>query len=363
MPSGLPTSSTNTAPSFGSASGAGSVISGGALSQGAAAAGAGAAPAPTKTPVSQPPTATTPSTPATASGTGSSPPLSSYYPGSPTPTNYSATAASASDTGAAPVANASDVNQMAGINNGQINPNDPTNSASQLDAITNANSPYIQLAKQQGLLSAAQRGLTNSSIGAGASEAAAVQAAAPLAQQNASTAASGQLQNSQLNTQANEFNAANTEANQQLNAQLATQTSQFNAGNTTAAAAANAAAANQMKSQTQAIIGQLNNTALGSAGAQALANIQGKWNNLIQSNASAGQMYNNMLNGITTIMNNKDLAPNKVQDMINMETNLFDGAMKVMDSISGGTTPAPMAAPTATAPTATTPRAATGPVK
>ena len=116
--------------------------------------------------------------------------------------------------GATPTASASLANPMAAITNGQINPQDATNAASQIDAITNANSPYIQQAEQQGLLSAASRGLENSSIGAGASEAAAVSAAAPLAEQNAGEASQGLLQNAQLATQANEFNASQQNANQ-----------------------------------------------------------------------------------------------------------------------------------------------------
>ena len=285
---------------------------------------------------------------ATGTGTSSSPqtvtpPLSSYYGTAPTASTYNATNATASTTGAAPTAQASDVSPMAGINSGQINPNDPTNAASQLDAITNANSPYIQLAKQQGLLSAASRGLENSSLGAGASEAAAVQAAAPLAQENASTAASGQLQNSQLNTQANEFNASQENANQQLNAQLQTQTSQFNAGQITAAAAGNATAQNAIKEQTQQIIGQINSLGLQGVNSEALAGIQGKWNSLIASNTSAAQLYGNMMNGISAMLNNTNIAPNKVADAITTEMNMFNSAMQVMDAINGGTAPASIA--------------------
>lgn len=52
-----------------------------------------------------------------------------------------------------------------------------------LDEILNSNSPYIQQARQRGLETAATRGGINSSIAAGASERAAIDAAAPLAQQ------------------------------------------------------------------------------------------------------------------------------------------------------------------------------------
>ena len=324
----------------------------------------------TASPTVRPPTTTTTSGTGVlsagqnAAGGTSAAPVSSYYPTTPTSSDASAGTSTAGSIGTTPTASSSNVNPMASINNGQINPNDSTNTASQLDAITNANSPYIQLAKQQGLLSAGQRGLENSSLASGASEASAVAAAAPLAEQNASTAASGNLQNSQLQTQANEFNAANQNANQQLTAQMATQNSQFNAATQADISKTNAAAQNQMKLQTQQIIGQLNNTALGSQGAAALANIQGKWNALIGSNTAAAGLYSNMLSGISAIYNNKDIAPNKVTDYVNTEVNMFNAAMTVMDSINGGTAPAPVNPTTAgsmTAPAAAAPRTPAAP--
>lgn len=54
---------------------------------------------------------------------------------------------------------------------------------SSLEAMLNPNSSYIQNARQRGAEYAASRGGINSSIAAGASERAAIEAAAPLAQQ------------------------------------------------------------------------------------------------------------------------------------------------------------------------------------
>lgn len=58
-----------------------------------------------------------------------------------------------------------------------------------LNDITSQNSDYMQLARTSGLQTANKRGLLNTSIAAGASQAAAIAAAAPLAAQNASQAA------------------------------------------------------------------------------------------------------------------------------------------------------------------------------
>lgn len=299
------------------------------------------------------------------------PPLNSLYATNPGASTFNPSdTGAATTTGAAPTAaaslapsaataNASTVGPLAGIKNGQINPNDSTNAASQLDAITNANSPYVQLAEQQGLLSAASRGLENSSIGAGAAEAAGVAAAAPLAEQNAGAATQGmltnaqlqtqvaeqnaaaqnaaQLQNSQLGTQASEFNASQLNANQQLNAQMQTQQTQFNAAQQQQAAATNAAAQNAMTQQVMQLNEQINQQYLSGTQSQSLASIQGQYNELIQQNASASSLYTSMLNNIGATMANKDIAPSRVADTISAMQSLLSSGLGIIDAINGGT--------------------------
>jgi hypothetical protein len=240
--------------------------------------------------------------------------------------------------GTTPTAAASLTGTMAAIGNGQFNPQDATNSAAQLDAITKANSPYVQQAEQQGLLSAASRGLENSSIGAGAAEGAAVAAAAPLAEQNAGEASQGLLQNAQLSTQANEFNASQQNANQQLAAQLGTQENQFNASQTQAAAATNTAAQNSMKQQAMQLDEQISQQYLSGSQAQSLAGIQGQYNELIASNSSAASMYTSMMNGISATMANQNIAPGRVADTIQADMNLLESGLGIINSLNGGST-------------------------
>lgn len=308
-------------------------------------------PTPQPQPTQTAPTTRIPTTPSTSTPSASSggqgapppttlPPLNTLYPTSPDASTIDASNATASTTGAAPTANAQGAT-AATITNGQINPNDATNAASQLDAITKANSPYIQLAKQQGLLSAASRGLENSSIGAGASEAAAVQAAAPLAQENAGAATQAGLQTSQLETQANEFNASQQNQNQQLNAQLNTQTNQFNASQQQAAAATNAAAINSIKQQTEQIIGQMNQQFLSGTQAQQLAQIQGKWGALMSQNQTAASLMQTMLTGINSALANKDIPQARTQSSIQTNLTLLDSFMSVIDAMNGGSSAGP----------------------
>lgn len=360
----------------------------------------------------------------TGTGTGPvspptpTPPLQSLMTKNPGAQTFGASTGNATTTGAAPTAASSDAtaqnatsqnataqqavadyataakaSPLADISNG-MQANDSTNAASQLNAITAANSPYIQQAEQQGLLSAASRGLENSSIGAGAAEAAAVQAAAPFAEQNASAATQGvltnaqlaqqaalqnsqlgtqvsqqnaalgtqvsqqnaglatqvaeqnaqlgttaSLQNSQLRTQAGEFNASQQNANQQLNAQLATQQGQFNASQTQAAAATNAAANNAMTQQTMQLNESINQQYLSGTQAQTLASIQGQYNQLIAQNSAAASLYTTMLNGINATMANKDIAPSRVADTIAADQSLLSTGLGIIDAINGGSNP------------------------
>lgn len=268
---------------------------------------------------------------------------------------------------AAAKANSSNVN-AATLNNGKFDPNDPTNSASQLDAITSSNSPYIQLAEQQGLISAAGRGLENSSIAAGAAQAAATQAAEPLATQNAGEAAqaaeqnaalatqvseqnaslqtNANLQNAQLGTQASEFNtgenvqqalqnAAERTQTSQLNAQLAGQTAQFNAGQTQAAASQNTQAQNAMKAETMQLNNSINQQYLSNVGAQDLASIQGQFNQLIASNQAASNLYESYFAGISSTMANQNIAPSRVADTISADQSMLASGLQIIDELNG----------------------------
>jgi len=95
-----------------------------------------------------------------------------------------------------------------------VQPNELT--SYQLNGLVASNSPYIQQARQQAMNAASGRGLLNSSMAAGNAQAAAIQAALPIAQQNAAAygTASGQNQeylnqilNSRIGANASMYNA------------------------------------------------------------------------------------------------------------------------------------------------------------
>lgn len=95
---------------------------------------------------------------------------------------------------------------------------DPTSISGQLDDLLESGSPYLELAKTQSEEQSASRGLQNSSIAAGAGEAAAIAAAAPIATQQAQMAQQAKLQKESEDAQINNIVTQGT-VQEKLNAQ------------------------------------------------------------------------------------------------------------------------------------------------
>ena len=92
--------------------------------------------------------------------------------------------------------------------------------AKQLNGLLSSDSKYIKQARYQGEKTAASRGLQNSSMAAGASEASAIAAAAPIASQDASQIAAQNLQSSDLNSRENLLNTELDSREKLLNTEL-----------------------------------------------------------------------------------------------------------------------------------------------
>ena len=99
----------------------------------------------------------------------------------------------------------------------------------QLNQITSQSSPIIERARQEGYITAAGRGLLNSSIAAGSATGAIVDRALPLATQDAQTQATQALANQTAQNRAAEFGADASNTASLQDARLATDVSQSNA--------------------------------------------------------------------------------------------------------------------------------------
>lgn len=204
----------------------------------------------------------------------------------------------------------------------------------QIKDIIAEGSPLMQQAETRALQGANKRGLMNSSIAVGAGQAALYDAAAPIAAADAATFAragefdAGAKQQVNLANQgstntADQFNAASTNQVNSQNSQLATNVALNNASLNADLAKFNASQSNEllklgMDAQTKT----------------ELANIEASYKTLMQSSASASDLYKQMVQNAATIMQSKDMdAFTKAKAMQNQIAFLNSG-LGVIGSIS-----------------------------
>ena len=108
----------------------------------------------------------------------------------------------------------------------------------QLKTITSQSSPLMEQAKAEGLKTANRRGLLNSSLAAGTSQAEVLKAATPIAQQDAQTEATRQMTDNTFRQSAG-LNTQQAQINSDLSAQNAAQASALSAQESTQTRALN----------------------------------------------------------------------------------------------------------------------------
>ena len=185
--------------------------------------------------------------------------------------------------------------------------------SNRLNTITRQDSPLMQRARSQAAEFSNKRGLQNSSIAAGTSMGAMVDRATPLAQQEAQTFSNQELANQQFENRASEVNAntgaqfemSNVEAanraamldteveqrNEQFNTETASRTDQFNTGLTQNRSMFNAQESNRQIVQGQKEVHEASMQVLKGNQSVDLLNIEASYKNLLQTNASASQIY------------------------------------------------------------------------
>jgi hypothetical protein len=248
----------------------------------------------------------------------------------------------------------------------------------QLNKITAQDSPLMEQARQTGYLTAARRGLLNSSIAGGNAEAEAVKAATPLALQNSQLTAQNELvdksatnqasqftagaqntaglQNAQLGTATNLQNASEadkvalnnsglltqasltnaTEANKAnaQNAQLGTQASEFNSAQKQGTNNLNAAAENEMRTNVLNQNASFNKQYLAGSQSLDLATLQQQYGQLMAVNSSASSLYNLFFNNISQAMSS-GLAPDRIAAMVDAQQTLLHNGLDLIDAING----------------------------
>lgn len=170
----------------------------------------------------------------------------------------------------------------------------------QLDALLAKDSSYVTRARAGASQTANSRGLLNSSMAAGAGEGAAIDAALPIANADAQT----------YQTAARDNQAAGNAA-LQVNSEAANKAMLFNAD-----------AQNQFAMQ-------------GLRGEQSkeLADIEASYKTLMQTNDSAGKLYQQTIDSIQRILTS-DMSQEAKQSAVNSSTQLLKGGMNIIGKVS-----------------------------
>lgn len=241
-------------------------------------------------------------------------------------------------------------NQNRTLNNNELVSN-------QISNIVGADSPLMQRASSMALRNANQRGLLNSSMANEAAVGAVLDRATPIAQEDANAFTNvadrnlannqqtaifnaGQNQNSnQFNAsqenQTNQFNNSQQQQNNQYNASNQQQTNLQNASNTLQNNQFNATEANKNSifnaSEANKVLLQF----LDQSNKLQLADIEATYKTIMQSEASAGQLYQQSIRNISDILQNPDLTPQAKTAAVNNQNALLRTGMQLIGKIGG----------------------------
>jgi hypothetical protein len=218
--------------------------------------------------------------------------------------------------------------------------------STQINKVIGEDSPLMQQAGTRAKQAANGRGLLNSTMAIQAGQAAVMDRALPIAQSDAATT-SNVLNSNQANTQqTNTFNAgqeqdiskfnANTQTqNSQYNASQQNDLSKFNANAQTQTSQFNASEANKNSivnaSESNKILAQM----MDQDTRKQLADIEASYKVLMQSEASAMQMYEQSVKNISEILMNPDLTAEAKTAAVNNQNALLKTGMNIIGKMSG----------------------------
>jgi hypothetical protein len=251
--------------------------------------------------------------------------------------------------------------------------------AGQVGDIIAAESPLMKQAEARSNMRMNSRGLLNSSLAIGAGQSALYDAALPIAQADAQTNAQSANFNANASNVASQFSADATNKQALVNQDATNRASEFTAGATNQANAANqeatnraseaaAAAGNRLLEQNNTVTAQarladaeaankitmqnLDNqfkVSISNADAASkaqlqfmadttkkdLAAIESTYKQMISSNEQAGALYGKVMQNITDIVNNPDIAAADKATAIENQKTLLKTGMDVVSAVSG----------------------------
>jgi hypothetical protein len=265
-----------------------------------------------------------------------------------------------------------------GIDAEQTELTDEQRADMELARILEQDSPLMQRARQEAMRTSASRGLQNTSMAVGAAQGALVDRALPMALQNAQQALQRELDNTLMRQDASKFTAeqqnqlmeieatlgqdlnifntdqlnqavrltaelqtaieqGNQQAQNEINMQLAQLQRDAEAQQADIDFQQNQAVAdarNALNAQIMDNITQINKQFLVNMGAADIATINGTYNVLIQTNATAGQIYEGALNAMAAVMDDPDMTPSQVSTALEHIQTQLEASMRMIAEIN-----------------------------
>lgn len=197
----------------------------------------------------------------------------------------------------------------------------------QVDSLLNKDNPLLQTARNQAADAANARGLQNSSMGVQAGEQAVIENALPIAQADASTYHDTAVRNQEATNTGAQFNAGSQ--NQfGLSAQGATQQSGLSSQAAGEQSGLSAQAATQQSglAQQQGQIQQVLQQMRGDQAVQ-VTNIEANYRTLMQTSASASQLYSQIVGTIGALLDDPNTTADQKQQAIDKQIQLLQSGM------------------------------------
>jgi len=225
-------------------------------------------------------------------------------------------------------------------------------SSERMANILRQDSALMQLAAQDGVEIANRAGLRNSSLAAGAQQAAMARAAQPLAMQEADVFNRTGMQNQSLESARREANAGREQQNNQFNASsenaatsqefgTEAQRREANAARETQTSITNAGMANDMTNadRQRAMQYELQQLAgdqdyakqqLAAQTAADVANIEGSYKQLISENDTAARMFDSYYQSVQSVIGNAEFTQQEAQGRVNAAREEFEAGMEMI---------------------------------
>ena len=215
----------------------------------------------------------------------------------------------------------------------EIDPNDLMGERMRL--LTQSDSPMMQRAKQEGMLFAARRGLSNSSIAAGNAMGAMVDRAAPIAQQESQAYLQQGMANQGYLNEAAKQNAQTSASFQAQNAQNTTETNRYNVGVEQQVEMKYSDDLNRALSEDLRALNERALQTLKGSQSVDLLSLEADYKNLLQTNLSAAELSKSYIAGVTDLINDPKMSAESIAKGVELLQGGINSGLDVIEGISG----------------------------